>query len=367
MNLLFVAGPSRSGTTAFVKYLNEHPEVLICVERFKWIPREEVTPEIFTLERIMSFEEEYEKRGTESRWWVHKRFVDRKDPAKLKWMGDKFPQYTKSLDLLSENNPGASFIITYRPVEEVAESHEARSNNPDDAWLGGRDGFMIGLQNWNRDLRRAREFIESGVNPNVLIIGYHDFFYRNEACIPLISRFLDLEFDGSVQKAWRDLSRDFESKRRGKEFLTEEQRALIDKHADRETEAWILDYMKKQWEELELYSPEAARATIDERRRYAISVAEERAKEKNRPRPVRELRGRIEELEDKLEKERGKAEARQKKNRRLTRRLRTLEGQMQALQSSRAWKLLTILSLLRGKATDGARRIRASFGSSRKS
>lgn len=366
MNLLFVAGPSRSGTTALVKYLNEHPGVLICIERFKWIPREDVTPDIFTLERIMSFEEEYEKRGTESRWWVHKRFVDRKDPAKLRWMGDKFPQYTKSLGLLSENNPGASFIITYRPIEEVAESYEARSKDPDDVWLGGRDGFMIGIRGWNRDLRRAREFIESGVNSNVLIIGYHDFFYHNEACVPLISRFLDLEFDESVRKAWRDLSREFESNRRVKEPLTEEQQALIDKHADRETEAWLLDYMQKQWEDLERYPPEAARAIMDERRRHAILVAKKQAKEENRPRTVRESPGRIEELEEKLTQERSIAESRRKKNQRLTTRLRNLEGQMQTLQSSRSWRLLTALSLIRRKVMGAAKRIRANSGSSRK-
>lgn len=363
MNILFVAGPSRSGTTAFVRYLNQHPEVMISIERFKWIPREEVTPEIFTLERIMSFEEEYEKRGTESRWWVHKRIVDQKDPAKLKWMGDKFPQYTRSLDVLSRNNPGASFIFTYRPVDEVAESYEARSQNPDDAWLAGKDGFMMGIQDWNRDLARIRKFIESGVNPNVLIIGYHDFFYSNESCIPLISRFLDLEFDEAVRKVWRDTSQEFENKRRSKETLSDEQQALIEKHADRETEAWILDYIKKQWEELESRSPEEARALMKERRQQAIRAAEKADQAQSK----RQLRSNIATLEGELKEERARAKSLRKKNQQLTKRLENMENEMRSLRASRSWKLLMLLSQVREKTKDIAERIRANLSSSRQS
>ena len=32
---LFVCGCARSGTTAFGDYLNQHPEVLLCQERYK--------------------------------------------------------------------------------------------------------------------------------------------------------------------------------------------------------------------------------------------------------------------------------------------------------------------------------------------
>lgn len=365
MNIVFVAGPSRSGTTAFTRYLNQHPEIMIGIERFKWIPREEITPEIFSLDRMMAFEEEYEKRGTESRWWVHKRFVDQKDPEKLKWMGDKFPQYTRSLGLLSENNPGASFIITYRPVEEVAESYEARSNNPDDAWLGGRNGFLIGIRDWNRDLRRTREFIESGANPNVLIIGYHDFFYDNEKCIPLISRFLDLEFEESVRESWRETSEKFESGRRKKEPLTEEKQALVEQNADRETEAWILDYIKRQWEELELFPDEVARNLSRERRKMAARLAEERTRA--RLQSAGETPSQLEEIQGELEKERGKAESRQKENQRLRRRLRRLENQTQALQSSRVWKTFTVLHRLRETARHGAKRLKVTLDGLRKS
>lgn len=290
----------------------------------------------------MNFEKGYEKRDTNRRRRVHAELVSQKDPEKLKWMGDKFPQYTKSLGLLSENNPGANFIITYRPVEEVAESFEARSKNPEDAWLGGKDGFKLGIEDWNRAMRRTRDFIESGVNPNVLVVSYHDFFHRNEECIPLISRYLDLEFDDAVRSTWNEASQEFENKRRSKEPLDEEKQSFIEKHADREAEAWILDRIEKQWDELELYPPEAARALIEERRQFAIRFEKERSRDSNQ-----ELRQQVGDSEDQLNKEQNRVASLQNENQQLESRVRNLEKQIQAVQSSRTWRVMSVLSRMR--------------------
>jgi acetoacetate decarboxylase len=71
---LFIAGPGRSGTTALTVYLNEHPEVLVCRERFTGWPRQKITPELFTFERIMDFEDGYEPphRNTDTRRRSHR-------------------------------------------------------------------------------------------------------------------------------------------------------------------------------------------------------------------------------------------------------------------------------------------------------
>ncbi len=248
MKPLFIAGPGRSGSTALTMYLNEHPEVLVCRERFKWIPREEVKLELFTFERIMDFEDGYERRDSGTRKKRHQAILVSKDFSKLRWVGDKVPGYTQTLPLLAQNNPGARFLLTYRPVEEVAESTEARSKNPDDFWLGGKDGFKVGIQHWNRALRRMRDFLESEAGKNALVVSYHDFFYRNEEFIPTISRFLDIEFGETVRRAWREATRDFESTRRPKVPLNKRHRRLIEKHADREAEAYILSRIEMQRE-----------------------------------------------------------------------------------------------------------------------
>ena len=353
MNYLYIGGPSRSGTTALTSYLNRHPEMMICRERFKWIPRKDVTPEVFTFERILDFEDGYEKRDTARRKQVHQDLVNRKDPEKLRWMGDKLPAYVRTLDRLAENNPGASFILTYRPIEEVAESFEARSRNPEDAWLGGRDGFWLGIEAWNRAMRHTRDFIESGVNPNVLVVGYHDFFYRNEEFVPLISRFLDLTFDEEVLGSWREESRSFEVERREKEPMSEEQQALIDEHADREAESYVLRRIEEQHEEFDLYSPEAARRLISERRRFAVRVAGERKAAKAEK---RKLRARAE-----------KVEVLAKENENLTRRARNLERQIRDIRSSRSWRLLTALAAGRKQVLDNGRRLKTGLAGSGRS
>lgn len=300
MNILFIAGPGRSGTTALTEYLNDHPKVLVCQERYKWVPKKLVSPELFTFERILEFEEDYEKRDIEERCKYHSELISRKDSTELEWIGDKFPNYVENLYLLAENNPGASFIFTYRPIEEVAESFEARSRDPNDGWLGGRDGFRLGIRNWNKSLRKVRGFIESGVNPNALVISYDNFFYYNEECVPLLSRFLGLEFDESVRSSWRERSRSFEGDRREKESLSGSQQSLIREHADREAEAWILKRIQRQWEEFEALQPEAASALIKERRQFAFRMAQERLKSRALRLKVQRLQQRVESLQDKV-------------------------------------------------------------------
>jgi hypothetical protein len=318
---LFVGGCARSGTTAFADYLNQHQEILLCQERYKGIQRK-VSWDLFTFERIIDFRPEETKRppGGDLELYVkrHAELLARKDPTKLKWLGDKGPFYVRYMDLLAGNNPGARFIILYRPIEEVAESWDARAKNPDDSWRGDR-GIEVAVETWNLAMQKTREFIESSPTPRVLIISYHDFFYRNEVVIPQISRFLELEFDESVTRAWRETSLNFESERRRKEPLTEEQRSFIQEHADRAAEAWVLDRIEKQWEEPELYvdkSREAALATLDETE----------AK-------MWRLQQKVKKLEHDLARERQKTR------------------QLKALQSSRTWRLLDKLNRLRTRVS----------------
>jgi hypothetical protein len=330
---LFIAGPRRSGTTGLTVYLNDHPEVLVCRERFTGWPRRLITPELLTFERIMDFEDGHEPphRITNARRRKHRQILDRKDFAKLRYIGDKVPQYTNSLKVLSENNPGARFLITYRPVEKVAESEANRiENNP--RWKGGKNGFEIGIKQWNKALQYTREFVESGVNPHVLIVSYDEFFYRNEEFIPLMERFLDIEFDESVQRVWREKSQAFEASRRPKAPLSNRLRAQIKKLADRETEAYILRRIEKQWE--------SADAPAGGSGSPAVHPARERT---NPDRRAETLLQQIEKLEAELREERHDSESLREQKRRLKRRLRSLERQIHAIRSSRTWKAASAL------------------------
>ncbi|MDQ3508703.1 MAG: sulfotransferase [Actinomycetota bacterium] len=317
MNTLFVAGPGRSGTTAFAQYMNRHPGVLVCRERYKFIPKK-ITPELFTFERILDYREGETNLPRE----YHANLLGKKEPGKVEWIGDKAPGYVKSLGALQKNNPNARFVVMHRPIEEVAESYDERSKSPDDPWLGGKDGFEMGVREWNAAMKKTREFAESASSPNVLIVSYHGFFYRNEAWIPLLSQFLGLEFDDAVRRSWRRMSLRFEERRRDKEPLDERQARLIAKNKNHAAEEWILKRIERQWEELEETSGAgAARPPSGEggnRTKGDPSEGELRKR-------LRERKRRIEELESSLLEERGEARSLARQNQRLELRVRGLE------------------------------------------
>lgn len=331
---MFVTGCQRSGTTAFTEYLNRHPEMLVGVERYGRIPAKEITPELFAFERILDYGAEDSLRPRE--YYVD--LLSKKDPERLKWVGDKFPGFAKWLRPLSENNPGAYFIILYRPIEEVAESWEARSKNPDDPWLGGRNGFELGVQMWNNIQQKTRRFVESGLGTGVLIVSYHDFFYRNEECVPLLSRFLDIEFDETVRQAWRELSVEFERQRRPKKPLTDEQEAYIRKEKDSAAEQWILSRIERQWQDLKAHRSEEEnlicisetepRKLVDTLLRTGVEAAEQTAR-------ARLLEKRVRHLE--------------KQNRHLTLQQRSMGEQIRVIQASRVHRLLGYVGRLRAK------------------
>lgn len=290
VKILFVGGPPRSGTTALVHYLNRHPQMLICMERYKWVQPHLITPELFTFDRILDYRTgQRGRRGeTNTPRKHHVELLARKNPENLEWIGDKTPAYVEKLRWLSENNPGASFILTYRPLEEVVESFEARFKDPGDAWSLG--GFEEGVELWNAAMRSARNFLDSARNLNVLIVSYHDFFYDNEALIPQLASFLDIEIDRELRAAWAAMSRSFETRRRPKEPLSDGMRAYLAANKAGAAERAVLEHIGRQREELELYGPDALRLLAEERRRSAVRVAEESARARRLKRELEKLR-----------------------------------------------------------------------------
>jgi Sulfotransferase family len=347
---LFVVGCPRSGTTAFADYLNQHPEILVCRERYSKTPWASVSRDLFAFERILDFGPEATHTPSFTSWAnYHTELLAKKDPTKLKWIGDKAPNRVRQMDLLEKNNPGARFIVLYRPIEEVAESTDDRSKDPNDSWFFGKDGFEMALEAWNASMRKMRDFIEGNPIPRVLIVDYHDFFDRNEIVAPLLSRFLGLEFDEAVTKTWRKASLEFESGRRYKKPLSKEQYAFIQEHADRAAEAWVLDRIEKQPREPGLYVEETRGAAL-----ASLNEAEAKAWR---------LQQRVNTLEDDLahkhqETRRLKKRTRQLKvqNRRLKKRTRQLKVQKQNPQSLKTLGLLNKLRYIRTRVSRKLRR-----------
>ena len=325
---LFVAGCPRSGTSAFTEYLNLHPEILVCMERYGRVPADVVSPELFEFERIL----DYSKEDTVMPREYHAELLARKEPEKLKWIGDKYPGYTRWLKKLARNNPEAHFIVLYRPVEEVAESWEAKSKNPDDPWLGGKNGFELGVDTWNKMQNRVRESVERGLDSKTLIMSYHDFFDRNEDCLRLIGRFLGLKFDESVREAWGEMSQEFETKRRPKRAPTEEQEELL-LQKDHEVEEWLLERIEQQWKDLELYEAEReelVRSMNGEPYRLADALLQSRAESEDHAANARTLKQRIEKLEHRLENKSTNVERLKRRNKRLENKIWSLNRETDA-------------------------------------
>jgi chaperonin cofactor prefoldin len=243
----------------------------------------------------------------------------------------------------------------YRPVEEVAESFEARARDAGDLWPGHLN-FEKGVQRWNLALERTRDFIENGASSKTLVVRYHDFFYRNEACIPLISRFLGIDIDESVRKAWKEMSLRFENERRPKEPIGRRQASFIRKNKDHAAEEWILDRIDRQWSEPELF---AARDDIlltpqDEWRELVATPVTTRTEVRSPnvqqlERQIEIYEQRVEELESSLANAQHRAGQLSKINQQLTLQRRNLERQMQDMQDSRTWKLLKKLGHVKAK------------------
>ncbi len=318
--------------------------MLVCRERYKHI-QARVDPGLFTFDRILDYVPRREGGETNTPREHHVELLARKDPAKLQWIGDKHPGYVRSLGMLSENNPGARFILTYRPLEEVAESFEARSKNPDDPWLGGKDGFALGIKFWNLAMRSAREFVESGANPDVLVVGYHDFFYRNEACIPLLSQFLEIEFDDRVRRTWKAMTREFESGRRQKKFLTDEQVSLIAEAKDSESEAWMLGRIERQWETLG--SGRQRSRDVDLRPEFAAGIVRETRRARAVDLRNKHLQAKAGVLEKRLGAERQRRERLSQRAENTSERARNLQRNLERITSSRSWRVLQRLGRIR--------------------
>lgn len=340
MNVLFVAGPARSGTTALTDYLNVHPQILVCRERYKFaIPG--ITPDYFTPEKVLGSR----KGETSMPAAPDAGLFERKDLSEVVWIGDKNPNYVSSMALLLKNNPGARFILTYRPVEEVAESHDERARDPRGSWLKGQNGFEVGVRAWNTAMRKTRRFIEGGLEdglrPNALIISYHDFFgERQEDCARLLSRFLDLDFDDEIVAAWRTTSSSFEGERREKDPPTDEQQAYLDANKDTAAEAWVLNRLEGQWKELDVEAEASGRRVV---REVADSgLLEAQAEEEARAEEIKRLRHRVRRLQENLARER-------RAKRRLRLRASNLEQRLEDIECSTFRRLVRKLAGVRAR------------------
>jgi chondroitin 4-sulfotransferase 11 len=262
--LLFVCGCDTKGTTVLADYLNRHPEIAVCPESSETIRQGAATLDPPTAEGMTGFgprdtEDPTSNNDGNRLVKYHTKPLVHKGPFGLRWIGASNWDYMRRMESVAGNNPGARFIVIYRPIEEVAESWETKDGED---YHNRHGGFGQAVKTWNRSLQGTRRFIRDSLLPRVLLISYHDLLHRTETVVPLISRFLELEFDKPVTANGADEVLQSEKRERPEETLSREKRALIRKHANRDAEAWILGRIEKQWKKPGLYTQETSKAAL---------------------------------------------------------------------------------------------------------
>ena len=236
VGLLFIGGCPRTGTTALQEYLNVHPQLMIGRERYKWTPPASITRDDFEIDALLEFDPEMERYRTETRLKHMKRIIADKEVTELRWVGDKYPGYLEHLSEMSQNNPGAKFMVTHRDVTPVVNSYVGRSKNPDDSWLGGRDVLDLAIRTWNRSVRQLHDAL---LTPqlDILPVPYESFFASPEEWLDRIGRFLAIDMPSEVGDEWKKRSATHSDRGGTSNHLGPKELARIEEMADRRLEA----------------------------------------------------------------------------------------------------------------------------------
>lgn len=194
--LVFVLMSQRSGTSALVHTLNEHPDAAVGIERYKFRWPDwpgEYDASLFEAERFFDLDEaDTNILGTE-RW---DRYYARKREA---WgpgtvSGDKVqPISTEMVRGILDVTPQARFLYPFRQLLPLASSYAVRARDPEDAnWSEGR-GADAGRRVWARDNRAVLQLLDDpDLGPAVLPVAYEDFFPGDPATIAAVLRHVGL-------------------------------------------------------------------------------------------------------------------------------------------------------------------------------
>jgi len=233
--LLFLAGLGRSGTTALFSVFSAHPQIVLGVERYKWLYlRNEVaiTAALFTRERFFDFSDEATNVTPEigEGWAVHyQRMQERWDSAT--YVGDKMVAIRAQR--IWETLPDARFVFIVRDPEQVAASWAARASNPQDrGWGEGRDARRA-VVSWNKAVRRIRRAVRQRPD-HAVVVEYQRFFGdASGGSLGSVLSWLALERGPEVEerfaRAHEQFVRHVAPKQR---VLADEDRAFVQEHAD---------------------------------------------------------------------------------------------------------------------------------------
>ncbi|OED45822.1 sulfotransferase family protein [Leisingera sp. S232] len=177
---LFLSGTARAGTSALVNILNQHNHILIGQERyFKKFRQNTIRRAHFEQDRFLDVraDDTHEHGGL----FLPRRRQRFKNAA---YVGDKYPPMFRHLDHVLAEFPKARHIYILRNPLSVAESYEARFQDPKDSWTLD---WRAGLAAWNDSVARIAALTEAQLQ-QFLFVQYEEIYASTRAINALFTR-----------------------------------------------------------------------------------------------------------------------------------------------------------------------------------
>jgi hypothetical protein len=205
----FVLGCPRSGTTVLTRLLTSHPQVVIGMERYKFIFSELDRGQpvgdlaaLFTPDRF----EDFRPGDTNLRPPVfaahYERAARRLAGGDVRYLGDKVaPCSPPVVAALERAFPTARFVLISRDPVSVASSYRQRARDPNDSWPARRT-HRAAVSAWNM-VTGAAEQLAGRVGPERLFaLRFERLFTDGGASAARMFAFLDLDMTDSVKSRY---------------------------------------------------------------------------------------------------------------------------------------------------------------------
>lgn len=205
-----VFGLARSGTTAMEKLICANDRIYCASEFFN--PREDHS-RLDVPAAYGRFVKDLERKNRlRPNFARSHETLTRKDPARVRAWGNKYPIYAHFYDRIMDELDDARAIMVYRDPKACAVSYQRRSENPKDAWPAGRRALFAAAE-----MMHIMRVLATTAHDDILVVPHSHLVRNQESVLADVSDYLlpgvafspDAEVMSGVSSTWssrRDLS-----------------------------------------------------------------------------------------------------------------------------------------------------------------
>lgn len=235
----FALGCDRSGTTALVRLLHAHHEVVMGMERYKyWLGGrlDQFGPTLFEVDRFLDFQAEDTNITPDiERFRRHYELAEQRlRDGNVRHIGDKVVAKPAVVSAIQRQFPSPKTIFIYRDLLRVASSFCVRARNPNDKNWPEDSTHKTALDRWTGAFAAADALIDGPEPHNVFVVRYEQLFNGDERTCEAMFAFLDLEVTPEVRKHFAAATAHWDEHESKELQLSESQLAYLHAQADTE-------------------------------------------------------------------------------------------------------------------------------------